>query len=138
MAQGRLSIRDDNPFKAANPHYLRIDSEGSAPFGVANEGFRGIGVRKGEAYNFSAQVRRIDGSPALRVELYGSDGTLLDSARIEGSSPDWKECKAVLHPNDTDAKAKLYISTWCLSFRKRPGKTALAASVPTWSRLSPT
>jgi alpha-L-arabinofuranosidase len=109
MAQGRLSIRDDNPFKAANPHYLRIDSEGSAPFGVANEGFRGIGVRKGEAYNFSAQVRRIDGSPALRVELYGSDGTLLDSARIEGSSPDWKECKAVLHPNDTDAKAKLYI-----------------------------
>lgn len=109
MAQGRLSIRDENPFKAANPHYLRIESEGSAPLGVANEGFRGIRVRKGEAYNFSAEIRRIDGSAALRIELYGSDGTLLDSARIEGFSPDWKQFKAVLHPNDTDAKAKLYV-----------------------------
>jgi alpha-L-arabinofuranosidase len=109
MAQGRLSIRDENPFKAANPHYLRIESEGSAPLGVANEGFRGIGVRKGEAYNFSAEIRRIDGSAALRIELYGSDGTLLDSARIEGFSSDWKQFKAVLHPNDTDAKAKLYV-----------------------------
>lgn len=109
MAQGRLSIRDDNPFKAANPHYLRIESEASAPFGVANEGFRGIGVHKGEAYDFSAQIRKADGSATLRVELYGSDGALLDSARLDGFSSDWKQCKVVLHPSDTDAKAKLYV-----------------------------
>ena len=109
LARGRLSIRDDNPLNAANPHYLRIESEGSAPFGVVNEGFRGMGVRKGEAYNFSAQVRRTDGSAALRIELYGSDGTLLDSARLEDFSSDWKTYHAVLHPNDTDAKAKLYV-----------------------------
>jgi alpha-L-arabinofuranosidase len=109
LARGRLSIRDDNPLNAANPHYLRIESEGSAPFGVVNEGFRGMGVRKGDAYNFSAQVRRTDGSAALRIELYGSDGTLLDSARLEDFSSDWKTYHAVLHPNDTDAKAKLYV-----------------------------
>ena len=109
LARGRLSIRDDNPLNAANPHYLRIESEGSAPFGVANDGFRGLGVRKGDAYNFSAQVRRTDGSAALRIELYGSDGTLLDSARLEDFSSDWKTYHAVLHPNDTDAKAKLYV-----------------------------
>ena len=109
LARGRLSIRDDSPFNAANPHYLRIESEGPAPFGVANEGFRGMGVRQGEAYNFSARIRRTDGSAALRIELYGSDGTLLNSARLQEFSPDWKACNVVLHPKDTDAKARLYV-----------------------------
>src|SRR5204863_4311638 len=65
LANGTLSIREQHPFDAANPHYLRIQSEGTAPFGVFNEGFRGVGVRKDEAYNFSAQIRAADGSPDL-------------------------------------------------------------------------
>src|SRR6516164_1012064 len=47
LARGQVSIHDEHPFNAANPHYLRIESEGTAPLGLANEGFRGIGVRKG-------------------------------------------------------------------------------------------
>jgi alpha-L-arabinofuranosidase len=109
LARGRLSIHDNNPSNAANPHYLRIDSEGLAPFGVSNEGFRGIGVRQGEAYNFSARIRRTDGTATLRIELYGADGTLLDSARLQEFSSNWKACYTVLHPKDTDAKAKLYV-----------------------------
>jgi len=108
-ARGQLSVRTENPFNAANPHYLHIESGGQALFGVANEGFRGIGVRKGDAYNFSVQARKTDGSPALRIELYSSDGSLLDSVRVEGFSSEWKKHTAVLHPRDTDAKAKLYI-----------------------------
>src|SRR6266481_3194380 len=109
LARGRLTIRDDKPFNAANPHYLRIESDSTVPFGVANEGFRGMGLRKGEAYNFSARVRKIDGSAALRIELYGSDGTLLDSTRLQDFGTEWKACTAVLHPKDTDPKAKLYV-----------------------------
>jgi alpha-L-arabinofuranosidase len=77
--------------------------------GLANEGFRGIGVRKGEAYNFSAEIRKNEGSGSVRIELFGSDGTLLDSVRLESFSSDWKRCTAVLHPNDTDARCKLYV-----------------------------
>jgi alpha-L-arabinofuranosidase len=109
LARGRLSIHDNNPSNAANPHYLRIESEGLAPFGVSNEGFRGIGVLQGEAYNFSARIRRTDGTATLRIELYGADGTLLDSARLQEFSSNWKACYTVLHPKDTDAKAKLYV-----------------------------
>jgi len=109
LARGQVSIRDDHPIHAANPHYVRIESEGTAPLGLANEGFRGIGVRKGEAYNFSAQIRKIDGVGSVRIELFGSDGTLLDSVRLENFSPDWKRYTAVLHPNDTDARCKLYV-----------------------------
>jgi alpha-L-arabinofuranosidase len=109
LARGQLSIHDEHPFSAANPHYLRIESETQALFGVANEGFRGMGVRQGAAYNFSAQIRRVNGSAALRIELYGSDGTLLDSVRLSEFSTHWTKQTAVLHPKDTDPKARLYL-----------------------------
>jgi alpha-L-arabinofuranosidase len=108
-ARGQISIHDESPFNAANPHYLRIESEGKDLFGVANEGFRGMGVKQGEAYSFSAQIRVVSGSPKLRVELYGSDGALLDSLRLQNFSNDWQKISGALHPNDTDAKAKLYV-----------------------------
>ncbi len=54
----------DNPFNAANPHYLRIESEGNAPLGVANEGFRGMGVKQGRNLRFLRASRGM--SPARR------------------------------------------------------------------------
>lgn len=96
-SKGQWSIRDDNPFNAANPHYLRIQSESPAPFGVANEGFRRIGVKKGEAYNFSAQIRKVDGMAVLRVALYGSDGAVLDSMSLKDFSNDWKKVELFLN-----------------------------------------
>jgi alpha-L-arabinofuranosidase len=109
LARGSLSIRDDKPFNAANPHYLRLESESSAIFGVINEGFRGMGVKKGEAYNFSAHVRGISGAPVLRIDLYSQEGEILDTVRIREFAPDWVKKAAVLHPKTTDAKAKLYV-----------------------------
>ncbi len=109
LAQGELSIRDDEPFDTNNPHYVRLLSEGTAPFGISNEGFRGMGVRQGETYNFSAQIRGVDGSPVLRVQLYGGDGTLLDEVKLKDFSAGWQKYTATLHPKDTDPKARLAI-----------------------------
>ncbi len=109
LAHGELSVRDDQPFDTNNPHYVRLVSEGTAPFGISNEGFRGMGVQKGEAYDFSAQVRGVSGAPVLRVKLYGGDGTLLDSTVLTDFSNDWAKRTATLHPRDTDAKARLAV-----------------------------
>jgi alpha-N-arabinofuranosidase len=106
---GTLAIRDENPFNTKNPHYLHIESQGRDLFGIANEGFRGIGVKQGESYNFSAQIRVGSGTPKLRIELYSSGGVLLDSVRLEKFSGDWAKYSAVLKPKQTDAKAKLYV-----------------------------
>jgi alpha-L-arabinofuranosidase len=108
-ARGTLTIRTENPFNAKNPHYLHIETQGTALFGVANDGFRGIGVRQGEAYNFSMQIRKTAGNPRLRIELYSSGGALLDSQRLERFSGDWTQHSAVLRPRATDAKAQLYV-----------------------------
>lgn len=109
LARGDLSIRDDAPFNKANAHYVRLQSEGKAPFGISNEGFRRMGVRKGEAYDFSAQIRGIEGKPLVRVQLYGGDGTILDSVDLKDFSGDWTRVTATLRPKDTDPKAWLTI-----------------------------
>ncbi len=108
-ARGTLSIRTENPFNAKNPHYLRLESQGKDLFGVANEGFRGIGVRQGEAYNFSAQIRTGSGTPKLRIELYSSTGALLETVRLEKFTDDWQKYSTTLRPKVTDEKAKLYV-----------------------------
>jgi alpha-N-arabinofuranosidase len=109
QAKGDLSVRTDAPFNPNNPHYVRIRSEGTAPFGLSNEGFRGMGVRRGEAYDFSAQVRGVAGNPKLTVQLYGGDGTLLDAVDLRNFSGEWKKITATLHPSDTDPKARLAV-----------------------------
>jgi alpha-L-arabinofuranosidase len=109
LAKGEVTVRDDAPFNAANPRYVRIASQGTAPLGISNEGFRGMGVSKGETYDFSAQVRGVKGAPGLRVQLYGGDGTLLDSVLIKDFPTNWTRSAATLHPRDTDPKARLAV-----------------------------
>jgi alpha-L-arabinofuranosidase len=110
LADGEVSVRDDAPFDANNVHYVRIESRNAAPFGISNEGFRGMGVRKNEAYDFSAQIRKVSGDAILRVQLWGGDGTLLDSVELKDFTGNWKKYAATLHPKYTDAKAWLSVT----------------------------
>ena len=109
LANGELIVRQEEPFNANNPHYVRIVSHAAAPFGLFNEGFRGMGVRQGEAYDFSIRIRGVDGTPKLRVQLYGGDGAVLDSIDLNGFTPVWQKRTATLHPKDTDPKAYLAV-----------------------------
>jgi alpha-L-arabinofuranosidase len=105
-----IEIRDQDPFNAANPHYLRIKAHDAAGgFGVANEGFRGMGVREGESYSFSAQLRAVEGQPALRIALVAGDGRKLAEARLTGFDRQWKKCSATLRAAATEPKARLNI-----------------------------
>lgn len=108
-ARGALTVHTDQPFNAKNAHYVRVRSEGTALIGLANEGFRGIGVRAGESYDFTIRVRRIEGLPKLVVRLYGGDGTVLASADLTDFAADWRKQTAELRPNDTDPKARLAV-----------------------------
>src|SRR5262249_37811330 len=83
IAKGRVSVQNERPFNESNSRYLRVESEGNGLFGVANEGFRGMGVRQNETYHFSMRARVGAGSPAVRVELYSSQGALLDTATLK-------------------------------------------------------
>jgi alpha-N-arabinofuranosidase len=109
LVKGELSVRTDAPFTPGNQHYVRLQSDGTAPFGLSNEGFRGMGVRASEAYEFSVQVRGVAGAPKLNVRLYGGDGTLLESVDLKDFTGDWRKYSATLRPRDTDSKAWLAV-----------------------------
>ena len=52
MVHGEVTVRTNAPFNLANPHYIRLRSDGGALFGVSNEGFRGMGVKVGRLMIF--------------------------------------------------------------------------------------
>ena len=103
-------IHEQNPLSAANPHYLRIKVYGGFPGGgVTNEGFRGIGVKEGDDYIFSAQLRAVEGNPVVRAELIGAEGKKLAEAKISGLTKEWKKYSVELKAAATDPKAKLHV-----------------------------
>jgi len=108
LAKGELLVQTDSPLNANNPHYLRVQSEGSAAFGISNEGFRGMGLFADETYDFSAQIRLVSGAPRLLIQLVGEDGTVLAEAKLEDfSSSIWKKCMATLKPAAQESNARL-------------------------------
>ena len=104
VARGQLTIRDDDGFDPANPHYVRIHSESKAHIGISNEGFRGIGLRDGETYDFSAEMRLLEGAPRLNINLVGGDGTMLASVTLTNLPSRWQKVAVELHPKATDPK----------------------------------
>ncbi len=67
---GCVDVKDDGPFERC-PHYVVL----SAPdhkdrrTGLTNEGFFGIGVKKGEQYRFSVWAKAMQGNGAIRVQF---------------------------------------------------------------------
>lgn len=109
LARGELTVRNDAPFNPKNPQYVRVHSTAPAPFGLLNEGFRGMPVKQGEAYNFSARMRNIDGAAKVQIRLYGGDGAVLDNVELTNLANQWVNRTATLRPNATDPKARLAI-----------------------------
>lgn len=74
--------------------------------GIANEGYFGIGVRKGASYNLSVALKG-DGVMAVEVALEAYNKPALATARIEGVADEWKTFNVTLVANDTDPQARL-------------------------------
>lgn len=107
-AAGSVETLDQDPFSAASPHYVRIKAE-AAGYGIVNEGFAGMGVRKDENYVFSTYGRDASGKTAVRVELVSPDGQVLADATIKDFGSKWAKKTATLRPSATEAKAQLRI-----------------------------
>jgi len=110
--EGEMLIAGDSPAFSANPHYLRLSAaEPESGFAAENEGFRGIGVRQGEKYQFSVQARSVSNeSAALRVLLLDGQGKVIASADLGGIDSAWGEHTAALTAKETAAKARLVLT----------------------------
>ncbi len=96
--------------KTANPRFARVTVGSSKPFGLTNEGFRGMGIKKDDGYDFSIWAASHDGSSTtIRAELVSSTGDKLGSASVVVVGTEWKQYKVSFTANATEPKAKLNV-----------------------------
>lgn len=113
---GKVLLKDDGPFER-NPHYVRLAYAGHQhkQTGLDNEGFFGIGVKKGQEYRFSVWARIPEGSKPgkIRVELVNTasagEQQAFAAETLEIDTKEWKKYQVMLRPDVTDAKAVLRI-----------------------------
>jgi alpha-L-arabinofuranosidase len=108
-----LAVDSAQPVSPKNPHSLRvaIGKPGNGRTGVANNGFWGVALTKGQTYGLSLFARGGEGfAGPLTVSLEGSDGTVYAQKSIQSLAPDWKRYQLTLKANATDPKARLAIT----------------------------
>ena len=95
-----------------NKRYVRIQSTSeSGSYGLSNEGFRGIGLKKDAGYRLTVTARGGDLNSAanLNVELVDSTGKVLAENQISVVSNDWKKYEVILKSTKTDMSARLNV-----------------------------
>ncbi|SHH15753.1 alpha-N-arabinofuranosidase [Chryseolinea serpens] len=92
-----------------NPRIARVNVQADKGYGLTNEGFRGMGIKKGATYTFSVQARQQQGSPTMRVELADANGKILGTTSITPAGSEWKKYTATIVASETEPKALLNI-----------------------------
>lgn len=113
---GKVTLMDDGPFER-NPHYVRLSDPGHGHkhTGLDNEGFFGIGVKKGEEYRFSVWARLPQGSTkeTLRIEFVDTksmgERQAFAAENLTIDSNEWKKYQVILKPGITHPKSVLRI-----------------------------
>jgi alpha-L-arabinofuranosidase len=114
QAFGKYDVEDDGPFER-NPHYvvLKDPEHKERRTGLVNEGFFGIGVKKGEKYRFSVWAKAPEGKGALRIQLIDENSMDEKQEFVEEeltvTSKDWKKYTVTLTSPRDDKHAKLRI-----------------------------
>jgi alpha-L-arabinofuranosidase len=109
-AEGSLLAINRGEENKNNQRFLRvkIDSEKGA-YGLSNEGFRGMGVKKGNQYNFSILIRVLSGNPKLKIELISGNQEKIGGTELTGFTGKWEKRTASFLSSATDPKASVNI-----------------------------
>lgn len=113
---GKVSLKDDGPFER-NPHYVRLAYAGHPhkQTGLDNEGFFGIGIKKGAEYRFSVWARVAEGETPAKICVELADTKSMNeqqafvAADVTVDSKEWKKYQVILKPEVTNPKAILRI-----------------------------
>jgi alpha-L-arabinofuranosidase len=111
--KGSVSVKTNTPLNAHNLHYAVVTVEqGGAGVGLANSGFDGVVLKKGDNYDVSFCAWQASGKTTpLTVRLESKTGTLYGEATIPQLSKDWKKYTATIQSTADDADVRLLLLT---------------------------
>lgn len=108
--QNELTIYNNSKANPNNPRVVRVDKrDEKKELGLQNEGFDGIGIKKGEKYDFSALARLNKGSISLLVEILNSKNQVIGSTTVNLLTSNWQKIEGVITATETDPKCKVNV-----------------------------
>lgn len=108
-----MALDSETPASAKNPHALKVvvSGAGGGRGGVANPGYYGMSLVKGERYRVSLLARAAAPfSGPLTVTLEGADGRVCATGEIAGLTAAWAARTLTVTAAATDPAARLVIS----------------------------
>lgn len=110
LESGSILIMNRTEKVFSNPRFARVTINGDKGYGITNEGFRGMGIKKDNKYNFSVWASQQAGNAVnMRIELVDAGGKVLGGAQLTPSGKEWKKYSVSFVANSTEPKAKLNI-----------------------------
>ncbi|MHA4806674.1 alpha-L-arabinofuranosidase C-terminal domain-containing protein [Flavitalea flava] len=126
VTEGDLLVLNRGREHTANPRFLRVTLHGNGKkdaggkpdtadkanwVGIQNEGFRGMGIKKGGQYDFSLMARLSSGHVTLHIELVNGKGEILggDSLVLASVENNWKKQGVRFMSSATELKAMMNV-----------------------------
>ena len=113
-AFGTFEVKNDGPFERC-PHYVELRWPGHKErrSGLSNNGFFGIGLKKGEDYRFSVWAKAPQGNGKIIVQFIDradmGERQQFVETKIDVNSAEWKKYEVVMKSTRTIEKAQLRI-----------------------------
>ncbi|MEO5681092.1 MAG: alpha-L-arabinofuranosidase C-terminal domain-containing protein [Chitinophagaceae bacterium] len=111
--EGDFVVLNRGKENIANPRFLRVTLHNNAKgsLGLNNEGFRGMGIKKGLRYDFSVMYRQTAASIKMHIELINDKGENIGGtvATCSFTGTGWKKQAVSFNASAGELKAKLNV-----------------------------
>ncbi len=111
--EGDVQVLNRQDANTANPRFLRVNLHGRSnrEWGIANEGFKGMGIKKDLSYEFSVLFRHEGKATSLFLELVNEENKSIGNAELKlvGEAGKWQKQSITFTATAAAAKGKLNI-----------------------------
>lgn len=113
FSEGEILVLNRKEVNPANPRYIQVTATDAVKgtLSMTNEGFKGMGIKKGLRYDFSVMYRMKSPGVKLHIELINSKGESIGESQLTPAtaSNTWQKQSVSFNATDTEAKAKMNI-----------------------------
>ena len=106
-SESGISMVVQQSLKATNTNFLRVQVTNAKGYELINEGFRGMGIKKNESYDFSISCANPLGITKIIAEIIDEEKKVIGSTSIEPRNGQWTSYETSFKASATVEKAQL-------------------------------
>ncbi|MDG1763493.1 MAG: alpha-L-arabinofuranosidase C-terminal domain-containing protein [Flavobacteriaceae bacterium] len=106
-SESGISMVVQQSIKATNTNFLRVQVTNAKGYELINEGFRGMGIKKNESYDFSISCANPLGITKIIAEIIDEDKKVIGCTSIEPRIGQWTSYETSFKVSATVEKAQL-------------------------------